>query len=119
MQSRVAEILSPAERIHLMKVGAYMKCAELGLTADKLDTMFSVKQAFGLGDVGKGVEGIAKTIVAVSVLAGVPIGIAAHAVGRSINADTAKEKELKTEAGYYRNAANQLERSLTGNPTAT
>ena len=61
-----------------------------------------------------GLEGLAKTIVAVSVLAGVPVGAAAHVIGRQIASKRRSEREQRSRIGYYRNAADQLETGLAG-----
>ena len=113
MSSRVMEYISPQERAAAMKAGAYLKFAEAGVRLGDIDGM--VKSAIELPSA----NGIAKSVIALSVIAGVPIGIASHIIGNKITKERGREKELTTEAGYYRNAAHQLERGMQSTAAAS
>jgi hypothetical protein len=108
MSSKIMEYISPAERSAAMLAGAYIKFAEAGVRLGDIDGM--VKRALELPSA----NGVAKSVIALSVIAGVPIGIASHLIGRRISKERGEERELTTEAGYYRNAAHQLERGMLG-----
>jgi hypothetical protein len=91
-----------------MKIGAYSTLADAGVPFSQIDQV--MKQADGLPSISVG--GTAKAVVALSVLTGIPIGIAAHAIGNRITKERGRERELGTQAGYYRNAAQQLHQGL-------
>jgi hypothetical protein len=100
MASKIANYLTPQERAAAMRAGMVLACAETNTPLTKV-------AAPGISP-----GGTMKAIIAVSVLTGIPIGIAAHVVGQRITKERGKEKELQTQTGYYRNAAQQLSRSL-------
>ena len=99
-------ILEPNERIAAFRMGTIAKFAESGVPARDIDKI--VKYAAGTGSPLLSPSGMSKAVVMVSVLTGVPLGIAAHVVDQHIRASRGKEKELQTQIGYYRNAAQQL-----------
>jgi hypothetical protein len=55
---------------------------------------------------------LTKAIIGVSVLGGVPMGIAAHVISKRITEQRSREKELLEQAKYYRGATQGLERGL-------
>lgn len=55
---------------------------------------------------------ILKAVAITSLVAGVPIGVIAHHIGRKINAANKAELEKQKQIEYYSNAAAQLERNL-------
>ena len=80
-----------------------MKFAEAGIRPSQIE-----KVAAGPGAPLLSPSGLAKAVVTVAVLTGVPLGIAAHVVGQHVTASRGKEKELQAQTQYYRNAAQQL-----------
>ena len=52
---------------------------------------------------------IAKAIAAVSIIGGIPAGVAAHAFDKRMSKVKNDEKKLELEADYYRDASSQLE----------
>lgn len=113
MSSHIMEFISPIERAEAMKAGAYVKFAEAGIPFDAIDGL--VKSALEMPSA----NGIAKSVIALSVIAGIPIGIASHLIGNRVTKEHGREKELTTEAGYYRNAAHQLEAGMQGMAAAS
>ena len=109
MSTMFKQLLTAEERVACWKLGMHTKFADAGIAPSKIDE--TIKEAAGetpLFSVG----GAAKAIMAVSLLTGIPLGIAAHVVGQRISATRSKEQELNSQVGYYRNAARQLEGGL-------
>ena len=106
MASRIMEYISPSERAESMKVGAYQKFATAGVPINRINGI--VKRAVDLPSP----SGVAKSVIALSVITGIPVGIAAHIIGNRVTSERGREKELTTQAGYYRNATSQLRRGL-------
>lgn len=94
------KLLTPAERSASMKIGAAMKYAEFGVKQSALTDVLSPDNAM-------------KAIVAVSLLGGIPMGVAAHIVGRRLTGTENREQELKEKIKYYRNATRGLETGLS------
>ena len=113
MGSHMMEYITPAERAAAMRLGAYSKFAEAGVPFSAIDGI--VKRAVNLPSP----SGIGKAVIALSVVTGIPIGIAAHVIGNKITRERGAETELETEAGYYRNATNQLQRGLQATQAAS
>jgi hypothetical protein len=61
---------------------------------------------------------VMKAIAATALITGIPIGIAAHLVGRHISGDRLRERELKERIGYFRDATSTMERGLAANAPA-
>lgn len=102
-------LLTPEEQSGCYLLGAIMKAAELNIPPRMLACALSEKQAaIGMPNV----TGLARSIVTVSVLTGLPLGIAGHLVGRKIQERTAKERELELRRNYYTEAARGLEQGL-------
>lgn len=99
-------LLTPAERVASLKMGMSMKCAQAG-----------VKQA---DLISLSPDGIMKAVLVTSLLGGVPIGAAAHIIGRRVSGVENKEKEMKEKIKYYRNATRGLETGMAApSPTDT
>ena len=106
MKPEYTKLLTPAERAASMRLGALLKCAEHGIPPDKIDE--TIKTA-GI-DVSPG--GIAKAVFLTAILGGVPLGVAAHAIGKRITGEKTKERELKEKIRFYREATRGLEQGL-------
>ena len=102
MKPRYIELLTMEERAGAMKLGATLKLAECGIHPSR------VKEAAIAVSPG----GMAKTMITVSLLAGVPLGVVAHAIGRHVTQQNTKDKELQEKIRFYRDATNTLETGL-------
>jgi hypothetical protein len=102
------QLLSKSERAAAMKFGAALAFQDAGVPLRK--------QSFQMPSVSSALDNVSKAIVATSLIAGVPIGIAAHMVGRGISSNRRKEREQLARIKYYRDATRQLESGLTGVP---
>ena len=109
MATMLRQTLTPEERRACWRLGAYAKFAEAGIRPSAVDA--TVKAAAGAAAL-LSPTGMAKMIATVAIVAGVPLGTAAHIVGKQIQKSRGREAELKTQIGYYRNAAGQLENGL-------
>ena len=104
MKAPYISILSEKERLAAMKLGASYKLAEhQGLVKTALPSSQDL--------IGYPV-GAAKAIAALSLIAGVPIGIAAYMIGRKVKGQNIQDTEMEEKIKYYRNAAESLERGL-------
>ena len=109
-------LLSHDERLAAWKFGAAVKLASMGISLDRVDTLIpkasdaAEKQA-GLGSFVTPL-GTAKSVAAIALLTGIPLGIIAHAFSRRTNATRAKERDLATQRDYYGTAADQLNANL-------
>ena len=92
------------ERASALRLGMLMKSAEYGQTEQFMKTAL--------------VDVITSNIIRLSILAGIPIGVAASLVHNKIKEDNLKEKELETTANYYRSASKNLEKGMTQNDTS-
>ena len=101
------QLLSPAERAQCMKLGAAVKLASHGHTKVAEGGVFSILNP----------ANVAKAVMGVSLLGGIPLGIAAYTIGKRINDQKQQERELIERAKYYRNATGGLERGLALSPT--
>jgi len=91
-----------------MKMGAMMKFAEHGVRPSQIDGL--VKS--GAIDLSPG--NIAKALVAISLLGGIPLGVASHAIGKHLTQEQTRERELKEKIKFYRQATRGLESGLAG-----
>ena len=99
------KVLTPDERMACMKFGALLKCSEHALKPEAVDQL--VKSAtLSLTDT-------AKSIGALAVLTGIPIGIIAHIAGQHITGQRAQEREMTEKVKYYRNATQGLNAGLS------
>ena len=96
-------ILTSEERASALKCGMLMKAAEHG------ETNGFMKKAI--------LDVLTSNIIRLSVLTGIPLGVAASLVHKKVKEENLKEKELETTAKYYRDAARGLEEGLTGGYT--
>lgn len=91
-------------------LGALIKGAELNLPPRVLAEALAEKQAIYPITVSPG--GLAKSIVTVSVLTGLPLGIASHLVAKKIESRSKKEREFELRRSYYTEATRALEQGL-------
>lgn len=100
---KASDFLSAEERMDLMRTGAILKCAHVGIEKEAIfDTVGSI---FDAGT---------KAVLVASAVTGIPVGIMAHMMGKATRATKAKEQDLKSQTDFYRNAAQGLERNLAG-----
>lgn len=95
MRAAYTQYLSPEERAVGLRAGA-------ALTVKRAD----------FPDIMGGAQSIAKTIATTALLTGIPLGVAAHLIGRHVTAERLKERELKKKIQYYRDSTSGLERGL-------
>lgn len=101
-----AGILTPAERLEMMRVGALMKAAHLGLSREELE-----KQAV-LEGMGTMFDAGTKAVLVGAAVTGIPAGIMAHMLGKATRQVKLKEQAMKQEADYYRSATSGLEQGM-------
>jgi hypothetical protein len=53
-----------------------------------------------------------KLIGGLSLITGIPIGIAAHVIGRNVSQERTKERELQEQIKYYKNTTEGLKQTL-------
>lgn len=106
MKPGYINMLSKEERAGCMKMGAVMAFARFGVTPDKADAV--IKKA-GLNDY---INTAGKAVIAMSLIGGIPLGVAAHIINRRINEQSAKERELEEKLKYYRAASSSLGQGL-------
>ena len=87
------QLLTPEERVAGIRAGSTL----------------IAKQA-DFGGISEAPANIAKAIAATALLTGIPMGIAAHLVGRHVTSTRLKEKELQERIGYFRDATQNMER---------
>lgn len=102
MKPEYIQLVSTEERAEAMKLGAVVALARKGIRPSQIK---SAAVALSPG-------GIAKTMITVSLLAGLPLGVVAHAMGRQITQQKNRERELRERIKFYRNAAGSLETGL-------
>lgn len=125
MAPLLKKYLSDEERLACWRAGSVQKIASMGLTqldaasillADPKPESPAEKTAetpvFGLGDILNLPVVTAKTIAAVSLITGIPLGIVAHKLGQRTDQVLSQDRKLETEADYYRDAARQLENGM-------
>jgi hypothetical protein len=100
--------LTAQERSQCLRFGAIMKCAELGFTTRELDKVAEGDKANVLGFGA----GMMKLVAGLALATGIPIGVAAHVVGRHINQERTKERELQEQIKYYQNTTEGLRQAL-------
>ena len=103
------KVLSAEEKAACFRLGAILAGAEHCVPVRVLADAVTEKSA-GLVSVNPG--GLAKSIVTVSVLTGLPIGIASHLVSKKVQARSKEERELELRRNYYAEAARSLESGL-------
>lgn len=105
-------MVTPEERAASIKFGAMLGFHANGVLLDEVDEV--VKQALpsGSGMLDSGM----KAIVYTSLIGGIPLGVAAHLIGRSVSANRKAERERLARIKYYRDVTGNLESGLTGVP---
>ena len=93
------QLLTTEERAQCMKMGAITSVAHRTKEADGALSFLNPSN-------------VAKAVIGVSLLGGIPLGIAAHTVGKRINDQKNQERELIERIKYYRAASGNLERGL-------
>ena len=103
------KLLSPAERMAGIKLGAMLALHQNGILLANADGI--LKRALSpLSAVDTGM----KAILATSLIAGIPIGAAAHMIGRQVSANRKSERERLARIKYYRDVTGQLDAGLSG-----
>ena len=97
--------LTQAERAGCIRMGMMLKLAEHNIRPSQM-----IKSGL--------VTEIGKTILGLSLVAGIPVGAAAHLLNRKIVERRGKERELQEKIKYYRSATQGLERGLADEPSA-
>ena len=92
-------LLTPGERAASVKMGAMLKCSELGIKQSDVADVLDPSKAM-------------KAVAVASLLVGVPLGVAAHIIGRRVTGVENREKEMQEKIKYYRNATRGLETGL-------
>jgi len=123
--SLLKKYLTDDERLLCWRAGSAQKIASMGLTQLDAASIILSDPADTAGERGIEKRGqlselahvispysVAKTIFAVSLITGIPVGIVAHEFGRRKNKITNEERKLETEADYYRAATDQLENGM-------
>lgn len=67
--------------------------------------------------VTEGATQVAKVIATTALLTGIPLGVAAHLIGRHVNSDRLKEREIKERIRFFREATSGMERGLSESTT--
>lgn len=96
-------LLSPAERLDCMMTGSLLKSASEGIPHE----MLKKANLAGAADFGT------KAVIALSLLTGIPLGIAGHVVHNSIKKRKMKEEEAMRNLEYYRDAGDLVEDELS------
>jgi hypothetical protein len=102
--------LTPVERAAAIKLGACVALARNNMTPEDWQ-----KRAGGLGDFANGAMGLSKGLIVSALLAGVPIGMLAHGVGRAISPDDRREREALDRLRFYRRMTAGMTTGLTPN----
>lgn len=103
MLAAYTRLLTPDERLAAFRFGMLTKFAELGY--------FNEKSA-GVNFYFNPLDAAAKTVVVVSFLTGVPVGVLAHYISKQVNRAREKEYELHKKIDYFTNATEQLAAGL-------
>jgi len=96
------QLLTPEERAQCMKLGAATKLAEYGRTKEADSVLSFLSPA-----------NVTRAVIGVSVLSGIPLGIAAYTIGKRVTDQKNKERSLMQQAKYYRAATGNLEQGLS------
>ena len=100
MKPGYIDVLTKEERAAAMRLGGFMKMSEAGML-NKSGAPIKLTA-----------DGTAKAVALTALLAGIPLGTAAHVFGRKINQDSAKQEDLKQRIKYYREATSGLSNRL-------
>lgn len=88
------QLLTPAERAAGLRIGGSLVVKQAG---------FNLSEA---------PANIMKAIAATALLTGIPMGVAAHIVGKHVSNERMKERELRERINYFRDATSSMERGL-------
>jgi len=110
MKPLYTQLLSREERAAGMRMGAVMKFAEHGIRVDEIDGVMKSAAV----NISPG--GAAKAVAAIALLTGIPLGVAAHAIGKRLTEQRTQEEELKHKIDFYQEATRGLETGLAGAP---
>lgn len=101
------DLIMPEERQEVFETGIKLATALHGVKYAQID-------------VGPWLDRFGRAMLGVSVLTGVPLGIAGHLVSRAMKSDAIAQREQRAKIKYYRDVTRELEQGLTGNnPPAT
>ena len=104
-----SRLLAPAERMAAIKFGAMLALHQNGILLKHADAI--LKRALSpLSAVDTGM----KAILATSLVAGIPLGAAAHMIGQQVTANRKAERERLARIKYYRDVTGQLDAGLSG-----
>lgn len=106
MKAGYIQALTKEERAGCLKLGSIMAFSDFGITPSGIDTF--VKKA-GVSDYLNTIGG---AVVATALIGGIPLGVAAHVIGKRIRQQTDKEKEMEAKLKYYRAATGALDTDL-------
>lgn len=98
--------LSVTERAAAIKLGCCMSLGNNGISMDDF------KKSADLQSVLSGASLIPKSILIASLLGGIPLGIAGHVVGRSMDTDNRKEREALDRLRYYQKFTAGMDRGM-------
>ncbi len=99
------KVLTPAERLECIKMGAALACFNAGTTPATVTKTAS-------NPVSDALDAYGKTVLLISVIGGIPLGAAAHSIHKHINRQDTKERELTEQLKQYRGATGGMERGL-------
>ena len=109
------QLLTPAERLECIKLGAALHFADRGISLSKLARM---RKSGSVGDVVGGIADLStagwKGVMALSLLGGIPLGVASHVVANKLTEEKNKEIELRQKIKFFRQASGGLEEGLAG-----
>lgn len=91
------QLLSPAERADCIATGMILKQAS------------GMEKTAGLAELA---DTGTKTVLALSLLTGIPLGVAAHLVHKGVRKGNLKEREKLDKIDYYRDATKVIEDEL-------
>lgn len=106
MKAGYIQALTKEERAGCIKMGALMAFSNFGVTPGNIDPF--VKKA-GVSDA---FNALGRAVIATALIGGIPIGVAAHVIGKRIRQQTDKEKEMEAKLKYYRSATGALDTDL-------
>ena len=103
MRPAYIDLLTPEERVASIRMGMITKLAQAGIPLSKVADI-------GFGDAA---DFASKAVVGTAVVAGVPLGILAHVIGKQVSQARNKERELRERIRYFDTATHALNRGLS------
>lgn len=115
MASTYCQLLTPEERAQTFKIAAAsVLCEPARLTKQSAGIIAKVKGGIsGIAGGAAAVQGGLKTVLAISLLTGVPLGAAAHVLGQQNKVRSNKERDALDRISRYRDAAKSLATQLS------